>query len=90
MSATIHLHQTHRALAGGRAAVEVEGATVGECLEALAARFPGMRAALWDESGRLKNQIEIYLNAASAYPDELKKPVKPGDEIHLTVMLAGG
>lgn len=90
MSATIHIHPTHRALTGGLAAVAVEGSTVGECLEALAARFPGLRTALWDDGGRLKNQIEIYLNAKSAYPDELAKPVRPGDEIHLTVMLAGG
>ena len=25
-----------------------------------------------------------------AYPNELAKPVKDGDEIHLVVMLAGG
>jgi hypothetical protein len=30
------------------------------------------------------------LNAKSAYPDELNKQVKDGDEIYLTLLLAGG
>ncbi|NNG01733.1 MAG: ThiS family protein, partial [Desulfobacteraceae bacterium] len=52
--------------------------------------FPRIKGALFDRNGRLKKQIDIYLNSESAYPDELKKKVKPGDEIHITVMLAGG
>jgi hypothetical protein len=38
----------------------------------------------------LRSIIEIYVNHESAYPDELKKTVRDGDEIHLTFMLAGG
>lgn len=49
-----------------------------------------MRTALFDGKGKLKNQIEIYLNSESAYPDELRKKVNAGDEIYITVMLAGG
>jgi molybdopterin converting factor small subunit len=90
MSVTVNLHKTHRQFASGLESVEVEGHTVGECLDALAGRFPGMKDALYDGRGRLKNQIEIYLNMESAYPDELKRSVKPGDQIHITVMLAGG
>ena len=36
------------------------------------------------------NIVEVYVNLESAYPDELAKQVKDGDEIHLTYMLAGG
>jgi molybdopterin converting factor small subunit len=90
MSVIVNLHKTHRLLASGLESLEVEGGTVGECLDALIGRFPRMKDALYDGPGRLKNQIEIYLNMESAYPDELKKRVKPGDQIHITVMLAGG
>jgi len=38
----------------------------------------------------LANNIEVYVNLKSAYPNELAIPVKDGDEIHLTVMLTGG
>ena len=90
MSVMVNIHKTHRQFTSGLEAVEVNGDTVGECLNALTQRFPQLKTALFDKKNTLKNQIEIYLNMESAYPDELKKMVKPGDEIHITVMLAGG
>ena len=90
MSIKIHLHSTHRRHADGQAVVEVEGRTVGECLQALISRYPDLKPALFDDSGALQRNLEIYLNLESAYPDELLKPVKDGDQIHVTVMLTGG
>lgn len=90
MSITLHLHKTHRQHTGGIETLEIEGATIGDCLKGLIERFPAMQEALFDGKDKLKNQIEIYLNMESAYPDELKRGVKDGDEIFITVMLAGG
>lgn len=90
MSITLNIHKTHRQFTSGLETVAVEGNTIGECLGALVERFPEMKAALFDGKGNLKNQIEIYLNMESAYPDELKKPVRSEDDIYITVMLAGG
>ena len=90
MSIDIHIHKTHRSLTGGLDVVEAEGTTVGECIDHLLKQYPGMREKLFDKKGGLRNFIEIYLNMESAYPDELKKPVRPGDVIHLTILLAGG
>jgi molybdopterin converting factor small subunit len=70
--------------------VTVEGKTVGECLSQLIKQFPGMEKALYAKKDKLLNNVEVYLNHASAYPNELVKPVKDGDEIHLIVMLTGG
>jgi molybdopterin converting factor small subunit len=70
--------------------LEVEGQTVGECINQLVAKHPDMQKALFDKNGKLKNIIDIYLNQESTYPKELEKPVKDGDEIHITVILAGG
>jgi molybdopterin converting factor small subunit len=89
-SIKIHLHKTHRDAADGLEVVEVEGSTVGDCLNDLVLRFPGIKEKIYDRKGKLKNFIEIYLNMETAYPDELAKPVKAGDEIHLTILLAGG
>jgi molybdopterin converting factor small subunit len=90
MCIKINLHKTHRSYADGLEAVETEGNTVGDCLDDLIVQYPGMKDKLFDAKGRLLNTIEIYLNMESTYPDELKKVVKPGDEIHLTILLAGG
>ena len=90
MSVKINLHKTHRSYADGLEVVETQGNTVGECLDDLIAQHPGLKEKLFDTKGKLRNTIEIYLNMETAYPDELKKKVKPGDEIHLTILLAGG
>lgn len=90
MPVKIHIHTTHRQHTNGLEVVSVEGSTVGECLNQLIKQYPGMEKALFAKKDKLLNNIEVYLNHASAYPNELAKPVKDGDEIHLVTMLAGG
>jgi molybdopterin converting factor small subunit len=90
MAVKVHIHATHRQYTNGLEAVEVKGNTVGDCLNHLVQQFPGMEKALFAKKDKLHNIIEIYVNHATAYPNELVKPVKEGDEIHLVVMLAGG
>jgi molybdopterin converting factor small subunit len=90
MSVMVKIHRIHRHLTGGLETVEVGGRTVGNCLRELAGLYPGMEKVLFKPGGKLHPLIEIYLNSKSAYPDELNKPVKDGDEIYLTLLLAGG
>jgi molybdopterin converting factor small subunit len=90
MAVKIHIHMTHRQFTNGLEVVAVEGQTVGECLNQLIKQFPGMEKALFAKKDKLLNNVEVYLNHASAYPNELLKPVKDDDEIHLLVMLTGG
>jgi molybdopterin converting factor small subunit len=90
MAVRIHIHLTHRQFTNGLEVVAVEGKTVGECLNHLARQFPGMEKALFAKKDKLLNIVEVFVNDAPAFPNELTKPVKDGDEIHLLVMLAGG
>jgi molybdopterin synthase sulfur carrier subunit len=90
MSVKVHIHTTHRQFTNGLEAVDVEGSTVGDCLNHLIQQYPGMEKALFAKKDKLRNNVEIYLNHASAYPNELVKPVKDGDVIHLVTMLTGG
>jgi molybdopterin converting factor small subunit len=90
MSIEIHLHKTHRQYTNDREVIEVDGGTVGECLTRLIKQFPALEKGLFTGKGKLRNNVEIYLNMESAYPDELAKPVKDGDKIHLTLILTGG
>jgi molybdopterin converting factor small subunit len=90
MAVKVHIHTTHRQFTNGLELVPVEGNTVGECLNQLIKQFPAMEKALFAKKDKLLNMVEVYVNHASAYPNELAKPVKDGDEIHLLIMLAGG
>ena len=90
MSVKVHIHATHRQFTSGLEVVAAEGKTVGECLSHLTKQFPGLEKALFAGKGKLLNTVEVYVNHASAYPNELARPVKDGDEIHLIYMIAGG
>jgi|TARA_Y100000310_G_scaffold269216_1_gene282247 molybdopterin converting factor small subunit len=70
--------------------VEVNGGTVGQCLDGLVEEYPGIREWLFAKNGKLNNVIEIYVNAESSYPDELTKPVNDGDELQIVIMIVGG
>ena len=90
MPVNVHIHLTHRQFTNGLDVVATEGTTVGECLKHLIRQYPGMEKALFVKKDKLLNVVEVFVNHAAAYPNELTKPVKDGDEINLLVMLAGG
>ncbi|MCX5880220.1 MAG: MoaD/ThiS family protein [Deltaproteobacteria bacterium] len=90
MAVKVHLHLTLRQFTNGQEIIDVDGTTVGECLKNVVKKYPGMESSLFGKNGKLSNIVEIYVNLQSAYPNELAKQVKDGDEIHVTMMLAGG
>ena len=90
MSIKVHIHKSHRQFTDGHSVVDINGKTVGECLDNLINKHPDIKEKLFDKKGNLLNVIEIYVNLESAYPNELVKKVSDGDEIYLTAKLAGG
>ena len=70
--------------------VDVDGRNVGECLTALITRFPDVGPRLFNKDGRLLKGLNIFVNGESAYPEELEKPVKNGDRLHITYVMVGG
>ena len=74
----------------GQQIVEVNGSTVGQCLDDLVKQFPGIKQGLFDGNGKLHSYIDIYVNGESAYPEALAKPVKAGDKLHIIFLIGGG
>ena len=70
--------------------VEVSGSTVGECLHHVVKQFPNMKKQLFTKTGNLFDNILISVNGESAYPEQLAKPVKDGDELKIVFMISGG
>jgi molybdopterin synthase sulfur carrier subunit len=70
--------------------VEVNGSTVGECLGDLVKQFPGIEKGIFDEHGQLINYVYFFINGKGAYPTDLAKPVRDGDELTIALLLAGG
>jgi molybdopterin synthase sulfur carrier subunit len=90
VSAKINIHPFLSQHTNNQDVVEVNGSTVGQCLEELVARFPELRKWLFEKDGKLNRLVEIYVNAESSYPEELAKPVKDGDELHILIIISGG
>ena len=90
MTVRIHLHPDMCYLARNNEVVETAGSTVGQCIEQLIARYPALKELVFYRDGQLQTFIEIYVNRKAAYPDELGRKVEDGDEIHLTLTIAGG
>jgi len=90
MSVTVNLGTGLRRFTNGKTAATVEGNTVGQCLDELVKQFPKIKPRLFDRKGKLRNYIDIYVNKESARPEGLAKPLMDGDEIHITLIIAGG
>ena len=79
-----------RNLTGNEAETEVEGATVGEALDALYERFDGLRERI-TEDGELRRFVNVYVGGEDIrFGEGLDTPVGEGDEITILPAVAGG
>ncbi|MDD5038099.1 MAG: MoaD/ThiS family protein [Dehalococcoidales bacterium] len=74
----------------GRQVVEVDGGTVGQCLDDLIRQFPGLKKWLSETNGKIRSYLDIYINEESAFPEGLTKPVKEGDKLDIILIIGGG
>jgi molybdopterin converting factor small subunit len=82
MSIKLFLPTSLSYLAKGKDLFEVNGRTVGECLNELVSLVPVMKEALF-LGKRLQPTIEVLVNQESTDADGLAKKLKDGDEIHI-------
>ena len=72
-------------------AVEVHGATIGELLADLTRKHSGLKAHLYNEQGKLRSFVNVYLNDEDIrYLQKEATPVSPGDTISIIPSVAGG
>lgn len=80
-----------RQFAGGSDSVEITGATVGECLEALTAQYPDLRKNLYNDEGKLRSFVNIYLNDEDIrYLNKTGTAAGASDTISIVPSIAGG
>ncbi len=87
----IFLPSILRQATGGKTAVRVEASTVQGCIDALLAHFPLVRPHLFDDTGTLREHVNIFWNDQnSRWLDNLDVPVAPGDTITVLQAVSGG
>lgn len=72
--------------------VEVQGKTIGECLDDLIRQYPEIRSWLFDPNDLLRVLITINHEAILALntKSHLSRTLKPDDEIRILAVYAGG
>ena len=72
-------------------AVLAEGATVGELLSDLTTKHQGLKAHLYNEQGKLRSFVNIYLNDEDIrYLQKEQTPVSASDTVSIIPSVAGG
>ena len=80
-----------RVYAGKQDVVQAEGKTVGELLQNLTAQYSELRNHLYNEDGRLRSFVNVYLNDDDIrYLDKEATLVKSGDTVSIVPSVAGG
>src|SRR5271154_5532838 len=80
-----------RQFAAQKDSVEVSGATAGEVLSALTTQFPDLRKNLFNDEGKLRSFVNVYLNDEDIrYLKKDATPVAATDTLSIVPSIAGG
>ena len=91
MSVTVRIPTPLRRLTDGQDKVSVDGATLGDIVGSLETQFPGIKERLCDESGEIRNFVNVYVNGEDVrFLEGLNSQTKSGDEISIVPAVAGG
>ena len=91
MATTILIPTPLRPYTDKQEAVQASGATIGELLVDLTTKYAGLKAHLYNEQGKLRSFVNIYLNDEDIrYLQKEQTPVAAGDTISIIPSVAGG
>lgn len=91
MAIQVRIPSLLRRQTGGEESVALEGATIGEVLEGLEARFEGLKGKIRGPQGEIRRFVNVYVNDSDVrLLDGPSTPVSDGDEVIIIPAVAGG
>ena len=91
MALKVLLPTALRHLAANQDEVQLSGGNVGEVMRGLVQKFPDLRKHLYNEDGRLRNFVNIYVNDEDIrFLGGETYAFQDGDEVMLIPSIAGG
>ena len=91
MSVTVRVPTTLRTLTAGASEVSVEGATVGQVLDALEGVHPGFKERLLDDDGGLRRFVNLFVADDDVrFLKGLDTEVPNGETVSIIPAVAGG
>ena len=91
MSAKVRIPTPLRKLTNDEELIEVNAATIGEAINELQTRYPGIKERLVDETGAVRRFVNVYVNEEDIrFLENQQTKLKDGDEISIIPAIAGG
>ncbi len=91
MSVSVRVPTILRTYTQGESEVSADGSTLSEVLESLEASFPGIRARVVDEQGKLRRFVNVYVgNEDVRFVEGLDTKTPDGTQVSVIPAVAGG
>ena len=91
MSINVRIPTILRTYTQEQSQVTAEGATLIEVLDSLEASFPGIRARVVDDEGKLRRFVNIYVAEEDVrFSQGLETPTPDGSQVSIIPAVAGG
>ena len=91
MQVTVRIPAPLQKLTQNQAEVKANGASIRELIEDLEKKFPGIEERIYDETGKIRRFINIYVNEEDVrFLQQEETPLKDGDEVSIIPAIAGG
>jgi len=88
---SIRIPPVLRSSTGGAKLVEIDGATVGEVIDALVRTYPSLASQLLTADGRLSTFVNVFVNDTDIrHLDAMATPIDKRDSLVLLPAMAGG
>ena len=72
---------------GAERRLELQAATVGEMVDGLDARWPGMRDRICDSTPAIRKHINVFVDGQRS---TLATPLRPGSDVYIFTAMSGG
>ncbi len=90
MRVKVLIAETFQTATAGTEIIEVQGETIGQCLNETVRKFPGLEKLWFEKKGKLAHYILLFINGENVRGDGLSQAVKEGDEIYPMLIIGGG
>ncbi len=91
MQVTVRIPAPLQKLTQNQAEVKANGANIRELIDDLEKKFPGIEERIYDETGKIRRFINIYVNEEDVrFLQQEETPLKDGDEVSIIPAIAGG
>jgi molybdopterin synthase sulfur carrier subunit len=74
----------------GRSEIEVEGATIRECLDAVEVEYKGFLAQVVRDDGSAQRFVKLFVNQEQVAAADLDVEVGHDDEVEILAAIGGG